>query len=119
MTWRLAVVVFMASVNLRADERQTQSTLPPEPLTVAAPQPLRLTIPLWTDPPPKRIGVLTVVPPDRRGEMIQMSLPIGDLTMRAARTVGQAQRRRAEEKARKEVAHAITDFQAAQREERR
>ena len=77
-------------MTLSADQRPTQSNAAPKQLTVATQQPLRLTIPLWIEPPPKRIGVLTLVPPERRGEMIQMSLPVGDLAMRAARTVGQA-----------------------------
>src|SRR5262245_35787783 len=119
MTWRLAVVLAVASVNLHADQRPTQSNPVPEQLTVAAPQPLRITIPLWIEPPPKRIGVLTIVPPDRRGEVIQMSLPVGDLTMRAARAIGQTRQHRAEQQARREVAQAIKDLQAAQREEPR
>lgn len=112
----LAVAVAMlASVELHADQRPTQSTQTPEQLTVAAQQPLRLTIPVWTEPPPKRIGVFTLVPPEHRGEIVQVSMPVGNLAMRAARAIGQAQSRRAEQKARKEVAQALKDFQTSQR----
>ncbi len=114
MPLRLAIIALLATASLQADQRPTQSNPAPEQLTVATQPPLRLIIPLWIEPPPTRIGVLTLVPPERRGEMIQMSLPVGDLAMRAARTLGQAQRRRAEEKARKDVAQTIKDFQIQQ-----
>jgi hypothetical protein len=115
--WRLLLAAILASlaVDLRASQRPNQSNQTPEQLTVAAQRPLRLTIPVWVEPPPKRIGVFTVVPPERRGEMIQLSTPLGDLTMRAVRAVGQTQYRRAEQKARKEVSQALEDFQATQR----
>ena len=110
-----AAVAVLASVEAHADQRPSQAAPAPEQLTVAAPRPLRLTIPLWIEPPPKRIGVLTVVPPERRGEIIQLSMPVGDLAMRAVNAVGQLQHRRAEQKARKDVVQALKDFQAAQR----
>jgi hypothetical protein len=114
MRLRVAVVIVLASVPLHADQRAAPSNPTPEQLAVATQQPLRLTIPLWTEPPPKRLGVLTIVPPEHRGEVIQMSLPVGDLTMRAARAIGQTQHRRAEQKARTDVAQALKDFQIAQ-----
>src|SRR5262245_24304179 len=109
-----AAVAVLASVELHADQRPSPSTQTPEQLTVAAQQLLRLTIPVWTDPPPKRIGVFTLVPPERRGEMGHITMPAREPAMRAVRAVGQAQYRRSEQKARKEVAQALEGFQAAQ-----
>jgi hypothetical protein len=45
--------------------------------------------------------------------MIQASVPIGELIMRPVHAVGRVQRRRAEAGARREVAQAIADFNAA------
>ena len=50
-----------------------------------------------------------------RGEMVRVSVPVGELTMRAVHAIGRSQYRRAEEKARKEVEQALKDLQASQR----
>jgi len=114
MLWT-AVVASLAGVALRASETANQSDQTRERLSVSAQEPLRLTIPPWIEPTPKRFGVLTIKQPERRGEIVQVSVPIGDLTMRATRAIGQAQHRRAEQKARKEVEQAIKVLQASQR----
>jgi len=57
-------------------------------------------------PPPRHFGVLTIVPPDTRGQFVNVSLPVGDLTMRATRAVAAARYRRAERDAREEVRRA-------------
>jgi hypothetical protein len=115
LTLLTAIVVSSVGVDLRASQRPSQPGEPPEQLTVAAQRPLRLTIPVWIEPPPRRLGVFTIVPPERPGEVVRVAVPIGALTMRAAHAVGQAQQRRAERKARKEVEQALKDLQAAQR----
>jgi len=107
-----AVLVSMTGVELRADQRQNQAGQTPEQLTIAAQGPPRLTIPTWIEPPPKTFGVFTLVQPER-GEMVRVSVPVGELTMRAVRAIGQARYRRAEQKARKEVEQALKDFQAS------
>jgi hypothetical protein len=67
------------------------------------------------DPAPHRLGPLTVVPPGTPGELVRVSVPIGDLTMRAARAFSDMQRRRAERRASEEVQRAIRSLDAQQR----
>jgi hypothetical protein len=110
-----AIVAALAGVELRANQRPNQSGQKPEQLTVAVQSPLRLTLPTWIEPTPKRFGVFTLLPSERRGEIVHVSMPIGELAMRAAHKIGQTQHRRAEQKARKEVQQAMKDFQASQR----
>ena len=110
-----AVLVSMAGVELRADQRPNQSSQTGEQLNVVAQGPLRLAIPTWIEPTPKRFGVFTIASPELPGEMVRVSVPVGELTMRAARAIGRSQYRRAEEKARKEVEQALKDLQASQR----
>jgi hypothetical protein len=93
-----------------AESQAQQSSQKPEPVTVAAQTPLRVTLPIWVEPPPKRFGVFTLTQPDHRGEVVQVSVPIGDIAMRAARGIGQAQHRRAEQKARKEVEQVMKEL---------
>ena len=75
----------------------------------------RLSTPLWGEPGPKRIGILTVVAPQLRGEIVRVSLPVGDLLTRAVRGVSAAKHRRAERKARAEVQRVIFEIEAQQR----
>ena len=102
-----AIVALSAGAELRASQRATSPSQAPRGLSVGAQEPLRLTIPAWIEPTPKRVGVFTLTPPER-SEMIQVSVPIGEVTMRAAHAIRQAQYRRSEQKARKEVERALT-----------
>lgn len=52
---------------------------------------------------PKKVGIFTLVPPTKRGEMVRVSIPIGDLVMRAFRGVAAANQRRQEAGARRRV----------------
>jgi hypothetical protein len=110
-----AIVASMAAVELRADQRANQSSPAPEQLTVAAQGPPGLTIPTWIEPPPKTFGIFTLALPAQRGEVFRVSVPVGELVMRAAHAIGQARYRQAEAKARKEVEQALKDFLASQR----
>ena len=114
ISW-MAAVASLAGAELGANQLTNQSGQTPERVSVSAQEPLRLTVPPWIEPTPKRFGVLTITQPERRGEIVQVSVPIGDLTIRAAHAIGQAQHRRAERKARKEVEQAIKDLLPAQR----
>ena len=71
--------------------------------------------PTWGEPARRRIGILTLVPPVKRGEIVRVSLPVGDLVTRAARSVSAAQHRRAERKAREEVQRVLLEFEAQPR----
>lgn len=70
-------------------------------------------LPPWVALAPTTFGVFTFTTPETRGGFVNITLPIGDLAMHAARGLGALERRRAERAARDEVAHAIAAFQAA------
>lgn len=53
---------------------------------------------------PKTFGIFTLVAPIKRGELIRVSIPIGEITSRAFRGVAAANRRRQEGAARRKVA---------------
>ena len=61
-------------------------------------------------PAPKTLGIFTLVPPERHGEMVRVSIPIGELVSRAFRSVAAAKRRRQEEAARRRVEAALKWF---------
>lgn len=56
---------------------------------------------------PKTLGVFTLIPPTGRGEMVRVSVPIGELVSRAFNSVAVANRRRQEAAARREVEAAL------------
>jgi hypothetical protein len=114
LVW-MAVVVSIAGAELSADQRPNQSDQTPEQISVVIQQPPKLAIPTWFEPAPKRLGILTLTKPEWPGGIVQLSVPVGELAMRAARAIGQAQHRRAEQRARREVEQALKDFQASQR----
>ena len=70
----------------------------------------RVTPPPWAEPPAKQFGVFTLVPPANPGEIVRLSLPIGELTSRAARGLVRANQSRREAAARLEVQRALTAF---------
>ena len=102
------IVALSAGAELRASQRATSPSQAARRLSVSAQEPLRLTVPAWIETTPKRFGVFTLTPPERRSEMIQVSVPIGEFTMRAAHAMRQAHYRRSEHRARKEVERALT-----------
>jgi hypothetical protein len=59
---------------------------------------------------PARLGIFTLVPPTKRGEMIRVSIPIGELVTRAFRGVTSANQRRQETAARRKVDAALKQF---------
>jgi hypothetical protein len=70
------------------------------------------TLPPWTAPAPTRLGILTIVPPQKNGEIVRLIVPVGDLVARAVHAVSSAQYRRAEKKAHQEVLRTLQSFQA-------
>jgi hypothetical protein len=59
---------------------------------------------------PKTFGIFTLVPPTGRGEMVRVSVPIGDLVSRAFKGVAAANQRRQEAAARRKVEAALQPF---------
>jgi hypothetical protein len=56
---------------------------------------------------PIRLGVFTLVPPTRPGEIVRVSVPIGELVTRAFRGIAAANQRRQEAAARRRVETAL------------
>jgi hypothetical protein len=50
----------------------------------------------WTDPPPRRFGILTFEPPVAPGEIVRLRFPIGKLVSKAAKGISAANYRRKE-----------------------
>ena len=63
-----------------------------------------------TEPPSRKLGVLTLVPPVEPGEMVRLRLPIGEIVSAAAQRISTANQRRRETSARREVQQALTAF---------
>ena len=61
---------------------------------------------------PRKLGIFTLTPPTSRGEMIRVSVPIGELVTRAVRGVAVASHRRREEAARRKVKAAVEWFES-------
>lgn len=68
---------------------------------------------------PARFGIFTLLPPTGRGEVIRVSVPVGELVMRAFRGVTTAKHRRQEAAARRRVAAELKSFAAQHRAHQR
>src|SRR4051794_26310236 len=64
----------------------------------------------WIEPPPKKLGILTLETPKETGEMVRLSLPVGELVSRAAQRISAANQLRRETAARQDVQKAISTF---------
>jgi hypothetical protein len=80
-------------------------------LAVQQPSPLVLSAPTIESDLPRRIGPFALVPPALRGEVVRVSVPVGDLVTRAVHAVTVANRRRQELAARRKVAVAVRSFE--------
>jgi hypothetical protein len=58
----------------------------------------------------KTFGIFTLVPPTGQGEMVRVSVPIGELVSRAFRAAAATNRRRQEAAARRKVEAALEWF---------
>lgn len=58
----------------------------------------------------RTLGIFTMVPPERPGELVRISVPVGELVTRAFNGVAVANRRRHEAAARRQVAAALEEF---------
>src|SRR5215207_7320176 len=69
----------------------------------------------WMGSDRRKVGILTLIPAAHRGEIVRLSLPLGDLVTRAARSIGAANYRRAERRAREEVRRVMLEMEAQRR----
>src|SRR5690349_13596012 len=94
---RLAVAIVVMSswpLSLRAQE----SSLDKIRISLQQPAPVSGTTPLPTHPGPlpRKLGPLTLVRPETRGEFIRVSIPVGELISRAVEHMRAAATRRQE-----------------------
>lgn len=107
----LGILVSVAcSAPLAAQERDRSL----ERISLALQQPLPIVREF--DPgesaEPRTFGMFTLVPPTGRGEMVRVSVPIGELVARTFKSAVAANRRRQEEAARRRVEAALDWFKA-------
>lgn len=69
----------------------------------------------WTEPPPRKLGIFALVPPEEPGEVVRVRLPIGELVSKAAQGISAANQRRRETSARHEVQKVLSAFIAQQK----
>jgi hypothetical protein len=72
------------------------------------------SVPIWTEPAPKKLGIFTLEYPTEPGEMVRLRVPIGELVAKAAHALSATSQRRRETAARQEVQKALTAFLAQQ-----
>ena len=85
---------------------------PPERIELRPQQPppvLRGFDPVTTAKP-TTLGIVTLVPPTERGEMIRVRIPIGEIVSKAFKANSAARRRREEETVRREVERELQRF---------
>jgi hypothetical protein len=68
------------------------------------------SLPSWGDPTVRRFGIVTLLPPDTNGQFVRAVVPIGELAVRASRSVVAARHRRAERDARKAVRRDLHEY---------
>ena len=88
-------------------------------LALQQPVPIPLSVDQVESTLPKTLGIFTLVQPTRPGEIVRLSIPIGEIVMRAFRSVGEANQRRHEAAARRKVAAALKWFEEQQPSPRR
>jgi hypothetical protein len=96
------------SISLVGQERER--SLERNTLALQQPRPIVRGIdPVDTDVP-KTLGIFTLVPPTKRGEIVRVAVPIGELVSRAFKGVAAANQRRQEAAARRQVEEALRRF---------
>jgi hypothetical protein len=106
------VAMLIGSAPLLAQERDRSL----ERISLALQQPLPIVRDLTSveSAPPRTLGIFTLVPPQLPGEIIRVSVPIGELVSQAFRDVAAANQRRQEAAARRRVAAELKQLASAQ-----
>jgi hypothetical protein len=82
-----------------------------ERIGVALKQPA-IAVPAFEPTPPQKLGPLTLVEPQLRGELVRVSLPVGEYVTKAIRGIAGANQRRKECAARRRVEADLKAFLA-------
>jgi hypothetical protein len=104
LLWLVCLVPLVAQERDRSLERIAIALQQPHPV-------IRGLAPAETAGP-KTLGIFTLVQPELRGEIVRVSVPIGELVSRAIRGVAAAKQRRQEEAARRRVEADLKWFAA-------
>lgn len=102
------VVSLFCSAPLLAQERDR--SLERISLALQQPAPIVSSSVFLEPQAPRKLGIFTLVQPTLRGEIVRVSVPIGELVSRAFKGVAATNRRRREAAARREVAAALEWF---------
>lgn len=105
------VAMLVGSASLLAQERDRSL----ERITLALQQPAPVVggAVAVESAAPRTWGIFTLVPPQLPGEIVRVSVPIGDLMSRAFRGVAAANQRREEAAARRRVDAELKQFASA------
>jgi hypothetical protein len=80
-------------------------------IALQRPSPVLSRLPAPESPgPPTKLGIFTLLPPTGRGEIVRVSIPIGELVSRAFKSVSEANRRRQEATSRRKVEADLQAF---------
>ena len=105
----VAVALLVLSINSAGAEQEPKgvstTSQPPPKLVIRTDELFPLT-------PPTRLGMFTLAPPQKDGEVIRVAIPVGDVVSRTARAISDANHRRAERKADERVRKDLDQFLA-------
>src|SRR5688572_8308767 len=114
----LAIAVSLLCLTDPARAQQAESMASLQHLSIGLhnpPTPSILSTPVIGEPRRTKVGIFTFIPPSHRGEMVRVSLPVGDLVVRGVRGFNAMQHRRAERRAREEVQRVLREYEAQRR----
>jgi hypothetical protein len=113
---RRFVIAFVVMSSWPLVLRAQELSLERISIALQQPAPVFGTTPAPTNPPSvlRKLGPLTFVQPELRGEFVRVLLPVGELISRVVDRIGTAAIRRQEAAARREVDAALKAFFDAQ-----
>jgi len=115
MVSRIAATVLLVLVGLGVSSARAEQSEPKQIKAAAQTSPKLIIRAEDLFPPtrPTRLGMFALVPPETTGEVVRVSIPVGELVSRAARAVSDATHRRAERKADERVRKDLDRFLAS------
>jgi hypothetical protein len=105
-TGLISLIVMLGAASANAQKAEPRAIFP-KPVF---PPPHKLIIrseALFPLTHPTRFGMFTLVPPETNGEVIRVTIPVGELASRAARAISDARHRRAVRKVDERIAREL------------
>ena len=106
------IIAALCSAPLPAQEKDR--SLERIGIALTRPAPIARTVAAGERLGPRKLGILTLVEPQKRGEIIRIAFPIGELMTRGFRSVAAANQRRQQASARRQVEAALEEFRKQQ-----